>query len=68
MDFEEDEKKKKLKSLKKVLSGILGSFGLRSKHYYPLLFYLSSDLKKLYAKMFVLMRAKNLCYNILTAS
>ena len=28
-------KKKKLKSLKKVLAGLLGSFGLRSKHYYP---------------------------------
>ena len=68
MDFEEDEKKKKLKSLKKVLSGILGNFGRRSKHYYPLLFYLSSDFEKLYAKMFVLMRAKSLCNNILTAS
>ena len=44
-------KKKKLKSLKKVLSGILGNFGRRSKHYYPLLFYLSSDFKKLWLEL-----------------
>ena len=61
-------KKKKLKSLKKCLRAFSAVLVLDQNGNTHNFFYLSSNFNKLYAKMFVLMRAKNLYHKFVTAS
>ena len=66
--FKKLKKKKKFKSLKKCLRAFSAVLVLDQNGNTHNFFYLSSNFNKLYAKMFVLMRAKNLYHKFVTAS